>query len=648
MASEVNFELAHVLFMDVVGYSQLLIDDQHAILHELNAVVRETEQFRSAEQQGKLICVPTGDGMVLVFFTSPDAPARCAIEIARNLRDHPEIKLRMGIHCGPVSTIADVNKHFNVAGGGVNMAQRVMDCGDAGHILLSQRVAEDLAQFREWSASVHDLGEAEVKHGTEIYLSNFYGDGFGNSAVPTRLSRQWRTSVSRKLKRLLPIVSGLVAGVAIIIALLLLRPFQPRERTKEQTSNAIPAKSIAVLPLENLSRDPENAYFSDGIQEEILARLAKIADLKVISRTSTQSYKSRPGNLREIAKQLGVANVLEGSVQRAGDEVRITVQLINALTDSHLWAESYDRKFLDIFQVESDVAQKVADSLQAKLTGRERSEIAAGGGTKNPQAYDAYLRALALSKEQALEDRGKFLEFSRQAVKLDPNYAQAWAILAEAEAVRYLFPETNDSQLERARVAAETALRLAPDLPEAHAAMGAFYYYCLQEYDRALSELRTARERAPNDAKVWLYIAIVQRRQGKLAESIDTHRRAAELDPLNQDIWVNLARCFRSIHDFNQALATFDRALSVKPNDATILTEKAETYLAAGDLPAAQQILAALPFSWPETVPRSHIALLIFQRQFDEALRLVAVPAKGKSPFFVAVAHSLLGTLYSF
>ncbi len=273
----------------------------------------------------------------------------------------------------------------------------------------------------------------------------------------------------------------LLAAVGLIISALAVggywiwHPWR-KASTASQSSTAMPAareKSIAVLPFENLSEDKGNAYFADGIQDEILTRLAKIADLKVISRKSTQRFKSSPDNLPQIAKQLGVANILQGSVQKAADQTRVTVQLINALNDSHLWAETYDRKLIDVFQVESDVAQKIAASLEAKLTGREMHDITAGG-TKNPEAFDAYLRARALVNKQSLDRLDKIIQFCRQAVELDPNYAEAWATLAIAEAEKYFGPETTQMQLERARNAAETALRLAPDLADAHAAMGMF------------------------------------------------------------------------------------------------------------------------------------------------------------------------------
>src|SRR5438552_2076494 len=311
--------------------------------------------------------------------------------------------------------------------------------------------------------------------------------------------------------------AALIISVAIIAAGLL--AFQLLRSSRSTIVSTADSKSIAVLPFESLSEDKNNAYFADGIQDEILARLCKIADLKVISRTSTQKYKSAPSNLREIAQQLGVANILEGSVQKAGDQVRITVQLINALNDSHLWADTYDRKMIDMFSVESDVAQKIAASLEAKLTGREKSEIAARG-TNNPEAYDAYLHALALSNRQGIQDLGELIKFGRRAVELDPNYAQAWVLLAVGESQKYFYPEQTEAQLTRARTAAETAMRLAPDSAEGPAATGLFNYYCLRNYDAALAQLQIAHERAPNDAHTLLAIGLVKRRQGKIEDSI--------------------------------------------------------------------------------------------------------------------------------
>src|SRR5881396_2940005 len=404
-------EIAHLLLIDVAGYSKLSNNEQIELLQELNQIVRSTECFRSAEASGKLNRVPMGDGMALLFFHSPEEPVRCALEISRALQDHPRIRLRMGVHSGPVNRITDANDKTNFAGSGINVAQRVLDCGDAGHILLSAHVAEDLAQYRQWQPCLHDLGECEVKHGLHLHLFNLYKENLGNPQVPEKLrrTRRWKrgsdivrpVSLPRRPRSLL-VLALVVAALAMVISSLTF--FQrvslrmtrsiPPEETASKGAVLIPEKSIAVLPFENRSEDKANAYFADGIQEEILTRLAKIADLKVVSRTSTQRYQSKPGNLSEIAKQLGVANILEGSVQKAADEVRVNVQLVNAQTDSHLWAETYDRKLTDIFGVESEIAKRIAESLQAKLTGREEQALAVKP-TNNPEAYDAYLRGLA-------------------------------------------------------------------------------------------------------------------------------------------------------------------------------------------------------------------------------------------------------------
>ena len=323
-ASDVKLEIGHVLFIDIVGYSKLLIHEQSEQLQKLREIVRATEQFRVAQAEGKLLRLPTGDGGALVFRTSPEEPVICALEISKALKNHPALRVRMGVHSGPVRNVTDLNEQANIAGAGINIAQRVMDCADEGHILLSKRVADDLEQYARWRPLLHELGTCEVKHGASLTLVNLYSDEIGNPELPKK--------------------------------------FKGDEPGKVEASRPALRKSIAVLPFENLSEDKANAYFADGIQEEILTRLSRIGDLKVISRTSTQRFKSSPDNIPEIAKQLDVAHILEGSVRKAGNRVRVHVQLIDAESDAHLWAERYDRELIDIFAVESDIAAKIAEA----------------------------------------------------------------------------------------------------------------------------------------------------------------------------------------------------------------------------------------------------------------------------------------------
>src|SRR5881392_4265623 len=307
---EIQLEIAHVLFIDIVGYSKLSISDQHAAVEELTRIVRASEQFQRAEAASRLLRIPTGDGMALVFYTSPEAPAQCAVEVSCALKKHSRLQLRMGIHSGPVGGVVDVNERANLAGAGLNVAQRVMDCGDAGHILLSKHVAEDLEGYQRWRPLLHDLGSYEVKHGVRVSVVNLYDDQFGNAKLPQR----FKSAQTRRVRlRWATIAAALLALAAIVAGGVIF------SRNRERSTLAAPEKSIAVLPFENLSEDKANAYFAMGIQDEILTRLSKIADLKVISRTSTQHYKSAPENLPEIARQLGVAHILEGSVQKSGD-----------------------------------------------------------------------------------------------------------------------------------------------------------------------------------------------------------------------------------------------------------------------------------------------------------------------------------------
>src|SRR3954471_3232436 len=425
---EIELEIAHVLFVDSGGYSKLSVNEQHARVDELNGIVRLAEQFRKAEAAGRLLKIPTGDGMALVFYKSPEEPAQCAVEISRALTDNARLHVRMGIHSGPVSGVVDVNERTNVAGGGINTAQRVMDCGDSGHILLSRHVAEDLAEYERWRPFLHDIGTFELKHGVPLSVSNLYSDEVGNAKLPTKLQavRKHRAHVRwAEIGAALIVLGAIIAGVLFF--------------ARGPTTSALRVldKSIAVLPFENLSNDKENAYFTEGVQDEILTDLARIADLKVISRTSVLQYKSGVSrNLREIAQQLGVANVVEGSVQRSGNRVRVNAQLLDARTDAHLWAQTYDRDLADVFAIQSEIAKAIADQLQAKLSPNEKKAIEQPP-TTDVAAFDLYSRArtILLTKTQSVTNRQavrQAIDLLDQAVKLDPSFFDAYCQLAYA------------------------------------------------------------------------------------------------------------------------------------------------------------------------------------------------------------------------
>src|SRR5437899_5476867 len=396
-ASNLKFEIGHVLFIDIVGYSKLLINEQSDQIQKLKEIVRGTEQFRLAEAEGKLLRLPTGDGGALVFRTSPEAPVLCAKEIAKALQSHPELHMRMGVHSGPVNEISDLNEQANIAGAGINIAQRVMDCGDAGHILLSRHVAEDLEQYPRWRAYLHDLGECEVKHGVRIGVVNLSGDGVGNAATPKKFQaiKKRRAHVRWATVAVALLVLGAIVGGTFFF---LRRPTTSALRVLD--------KSIAVLPFENLSSDKENVYFTDGVQDQILTALAKVADLKVISRTSVMQYKSGTSrNTREIGQQLGVAHLLEGTVQRAGNKVRVNAQLIDARSDAHEWAENYDRPVDDVFAIQSEIAKKIADQLQAKISPREKIAMSRTP-TTDLAANRLYLQAKDLFRAASNDPNG--------------------------------------------------------------------------------------------------------------------------------------------------------------------------------------------------------------------------------------------------
>ena len=538
-----RLEIAHVLFVDIVGYSKLLLNEQSEILDELNEVVRSSEQVRLAQEARALLRLPTGDGVALIFRSSPEAPAQCALEIAQALKNHPKLQLRMGIHSGPVNEVTSADDRANIAGAGINIAQRVMDCGDVGHILLSKRVAQDLESHERWRSYLHDLGEVRVKHDVAVHVVNLYTDDLGNPQAPAKIQRERdaKAVVARRAraKRRNPLIFGsLIAIVAIGLGLFLLRDRLLRRPIETQMD----AKGIAVLPFENFSDDKENAFFADGIQDDILTSLARIKDLRVISRTSVMGYRGAAvHSLREIGQALGIANILEGSVRREGNRVVVTVQLIDALKDRHLWANRYDRTLADSLGLQGELAAEIAEALRVTLSPDEKARVETKP-TENAEAYVFYLRAnqIARNPDTLLEDFKKAEQFYVQAITLDPKFALAHARLASTRAQIYHFYEPLDSWKSKARAEAELALRLQPNLAEAHLALGQCDYWIDQDYERALVEFGTAAVLAPSDGEVGQLIASIERRQGKWEESLETFAKNQKLDPQNPNIVRNL------------------------------------------------------------------------------------------------------------
>jgi TolB-like protein/Tfp pilus assembly protein PilF/class 3 adenylate cyclase len=551
---DLKFEIGHVLFIDIVGYSKLLINEQSEQLETLKKIVRGTEQFRLAEAEGKLLRLPTGDGGALVFRNTPEAPALCAIEISKVLKSHPELKVRMGIHSGPVNEITDLNEQSNIAGAGINTAQRVMDCGDAGHILLSKHVADDLEHYPRWQPFLQSLGECEMKHGARIGIVNLHNNEVGNPKAPRKLQAAQQHRVRTRWAAIVTVLLLLCAIVAAVVIV-----------SKKSSTSLVPEKSIAVLPFENLSSDKENAYFAEGVQDEILTRLAKVADLKVISRTSTQHFKSAPENLPEIAKQLGVTNILEGSVQKFTDQVRVNVQLVNAMTDAHLWAETYDRKLIDIFAVESEIAKSVADALQVKLSGSEKKSITKAP-TENPEAYELYLKGRFFWNKRSGVELRKAIEYFNQAIAKDPNYVLAYAGLADSY---LLLPNYGSASTEEAvppaRAALKKALELDDSLAEAHASSGLLDLIEVR-LDRAISELERAIELKPNYATAHHWLMFSHLALGHFDPAIAEGKRALELDPLSLIINADFAWAYFCARRFDEAERQARKTLEIDPN----------------------------------------------------------------------------------
>jgi TolB-like protein/class 3 adenylate cyclase/Tfp pilus assembly protein PilF len=597
---EIELEIAYVLFIDIVGYSKLLIDQQRRQLETLNQIVRGTEQFQKAEANHRLITIPTGDGMALVFYNTPEAPVECALEISRAVKKHPELKLRMGVHSGPVSGVVDVSGRSNIAGAGINVAQRVMDCGDAEHILLSKHVAEDLEQLGHWHKHLHDLGQTEVKHGAQVSVVNLYTSELGNPEVPQKFLQARHKAAPLPVAAEKPRVSRnvfiataallLIAAIALGGYLLSRRSApvagtsspKPAAATTPATSApaAVPEKSIAVLPFENLSEEKANAFFTDGVQDEILTDLARIADLKVISRTSVMQYKTgTPRNLREIGEQLAVAHLVEGSVQKVANRVRVNAQLIDARNDAHLWAQTYDRDLADVFAIQSEIAKAIADQLQAKLSPAEKTAIEQRP-TNDVAAFELYSRAKDLILNTGFsairaQNLQQGIDLLNQALERDPSFFAAQYQLVQAHDTFYtLAIDHTPQRLAQAEKALEALSQLQPNAGETHLARANHYYSAYRDYDRALAELEVARGTMPNSPRIFELVGFMARRRGAHEQGVRNLQRAVELDPRNFFTLQQLAISYKLLRRYADELATIDRALSIRPDDEETKTAR--------------------------------------------------------------------------
>ncbi len=574
--SELKAEIGHVLFIDIVGYSKLLINEQSEVLRDLNEMVRHLPQVEAAEQAGKLIRLPSGDGMALVFRDDLEAPALCALEISRVVKASPAIQLRMGIHSGPINEISDVNERINIAGGGINVAQRVMDCGDAGHILLSKRVADDLAQYRHWQPLLHELGECEVKHGVRISVVNLYTEELGNAELPAKFKSAGVAAApapSKLSRKHLVLLSGVAAALLVGFLIFSLSrksgsSTSASEPARGAISVAAPQKSIAVLPFMNMSGNAGDEYLSDGMTEELLSSLTKVKELRVPGRSSCFAFKGmyEEDIFRKVGQQLHVNAVLEGSVRKAGEKLRITAQLINVADGYHLWSETYDRDMSDILAVETDVAQRVVQALKVQL-GVEGARALAKKPTENPEAHRLYLLGRYHFDKFTRAGWTSALRCFEQAIQLDPTYALAYCGLADtyATAGGQLMP--GKEAWAKEREFAEKALALDPNLAEAHLSMATALFSLLDPH-ASEKELDRAVELSPKLLFIYDQYGWTFAEMGRFDEAIAAEKKAVEFDPLNPFTNTELGFLLYWARRYDEAIVQIRKTLELDPNNA--------------------------------------------------------------------------------
>ena len=557
LESDAQLEIGHVLFMDVVGFSKLLVDQQTECSRRLSEIVRNTEQFRAADAAGRLTRLPTGDGMVLVFFTSPEAPTRCAMEIASALKD-ASFSLRMGIHSGAVNQVVDVDGRSNLAGSGINMAQRVMDCGDAGHILLSKRAAEDLEQHSKWQPRLHHLGEFEVKHGVKMDIINLYTDDVGNPALPQKL----KSTTTARPRFQKPMIA---AAAIMAIGLAGLWLFAHRA-SRDSTAVAASEKSVAIFPFKPVSSQNRDEVLENGMADTLIAKLSTIAEIIIPSLSSAQKYNEQEHDVVAAGRLLRVRSVLEGTLQRVADRIRVTARLIDVRDGHSLWSDTFDEKFTDVFAVEDAIAQKVASALALRLNAEDRQRLTKRY-TDNTDAYQLYLKGRFYWNKYTEEGWRKSIEFFKQATEKDPNYALAYAGIADSYSLlgevgivspKEIFPQ--------ARLYAEKALKLDDQLAEAHLSLGIVKLFYDWDPPAAEPELARARELNPSDPQVHHFYGHYLEFVGQLPEATAELKRGVDLDPTNLIVNAEYGWTFYIRRQTDEAIAQYRKTLELDPS----------------------------------------------------------------------------------
>ena len=559
---------AHILFLDVVGYSKLLVNEQREVVQQLTEIVRNTPQFCKSDINGKLIRIPIGDGMALVFFQTPEEPVQCAMEIAKALKKQPHIRLRMGVHSGPVDRVKDVNDRDNVAGSGINIAQRVMSCGDAGHILLSKRVAEDLAEDRMWQPLLHELGEIESKHGMRLAVVNLYSEEIGNPRPPIKLSHHRRDL----------------------------------EPSASAQAPVPPEKSIAVLPFVSMSSEPENEYLSDGLTEDLIMAFSRLKGLRVPARTSSFAFKGKTEDICRIGQQLNVMKILEGSVRKVGNRLRITAQLINAADGDHLWAQTFDRNMQEVFAIQDEITREIVRALEMQLISAGDQPLAKHG-THNTDAYQIYLQGRYHFYKFTGEGFRRSIECCKKALQIEPRYALAYAALSlsyqlgwfyghlsveekpattrpqdqTADKVVGLEPNLAQTQTEDLLIeslakplamvrfwsqAAEKAVELDPNLAETQTVLGMVRFWNERDWPRAEDCFKQAIKLNPNHVTAHEHYAMALACMRRPDEAMIHARLAQQLDPLSPMISMHVGFTYWLIHRYDllleQAHTLFD------------------------------------------------------------------------------------------